>query len=88
MNAKTAREQRRETKRTLGHKLEEFAQEERRRLEYLEERLQCFATHTDLLEERNVRARADEDLSKTIGDVQGVQNRGLFGRLKWLLGGA
>lgn len=75
MSAKTQRELRRETKRTLGAKLEEFRNHERARLVGLEDIVNALAT--DLGSESAQRVRVTEPL-----------RRGFFGRLKWLLVGA
>lgn len=84
MNAKTAREQRRETKRTLGAKLEEFRDEERRRLKELEERVDRMAPSVM----REVVGRELVSVQQLEhSEVFNILRRGFFGRLKWLLVG-
>jgi hypothetical protein len=89
MSAKTAKAERRETKRTLGHKLEEFAQHERTRLVAVEAKTRDLEESMHALNKgaHNCIEIAYRNNRLLEARVESLLRRGFIGRLKWLVCG-
>lgn len=89
MNQKVARDQRRETKRTLGKQLEEFAHDQHRRLDDFGPRVEAV----ELRAERIVQRLQNEGQSRTYQDAWLKARGELFEtmtfaqRLRWFITG-
>ena len=99
MSQKHDRESRRETKRTLGRHLEEYAANHLTRLDHVEACIKAFeeqaVTKTEFDRRCGLLQEADDHLGDDISQCEQTLervyevtlSRGFFGRLKWLLTG-